>query len=467
MKNRIVWSPRFAVVVTTMFFCCSANALEASAIFETNKGSVGAVKAGTSRGSGVVVAPKMVLTNCHVVAGQREIVFRHANVDHKADLVEGSRAFDLCKLRVPSLNAKAATTRASRGLKIGERVYAIGNPRGLELTLSDGLISGLREIENETQIQTSAPVSPGSSGGGLFDSSGRLIGIVTYQFTSGQNLNFAMPIGLQSRLAPLSYVESFSESQILSPERLDQIMAAFERGDVAAMKSYAETWFEQDAGSAFALSLAGMTFAALDQPEIAEQALMRALVVLPNYAPAMVELSTLASFSGDMAKAEGYLRSCAKVRSAENSFVAAYRALCRGKLGDKSALTELDALIAENPPRSWLQLVAALTAYHLKDYERALSSALRALEINQESGMAHAGLVITYVALKRPSYAVIHARQALAISADNPSFLLAAITSAIASRDFAAMKGYFAHLSEVAPKRAQAFRAKLPPSVFQ
>ena len=275
-----------------------------------------------------------------------------------------------------------------------------------------------------------------------------------------------MPIGLQSRLAPLSFVESFSESEILTPERLDQIMAAFERGDAATMKSYASLWLKQDAGSAFALTLAGMTFGQLEQREIAEQSLMQALLAVPNYAPALAELGAMASSDGDVAKGERYMRACAEVQSVGNSFVAAYRALCRGRLGNKSAWTELDALIAENPPRSWLQLVAALTAYSLKDFDRALSFAQRSLDLNPDSGMAHSALALAYLSLKRQSDANIHAKQALAISPDNPTFLMAALASAAASRDFVSLKVYFAHLEEVAPRRAQSMRAKLPPSML-
>lgn len=83
--------------------------------------------------------------------------------------------------------------RSSRTLKTGERVYAVGAPQGLELTLSEGLISGLRPTDDAQLVQTSAPISPGSSGGGLFDSKGQLVGVTTLYLKEGQNLNFAVP----------------------------------------------------------------------------------------------------------------------------------------------------------------------------------------------------------------------------------------------------------------------------------
>jgi tetratricopeptide (TPR) repeat protein len=81
----------------------------------------------------------------------------------------------------------------SSTLTTGERAYAVGAPEGLELTFSEGVISALRDMEGVRIIQTSAAISPGSSGGGLFDTRGRLVGITTLQFREGQSLNFALP----------------------------------------------------------------------------------------------------------------------------------------------------------------------------------------------------------------------------------------------------------------------------------
>ncbi len=77
---------------------------------------------------------------------------------------------------------------------IGQKVYAIGSPKGLEASLSDGIISGRREVgEGSYWLQTTAPVSPGSSGGPLLDATGQVVGVVIAQRRGGQNLNFAVP----------------------------------------------------------------------------------------------------------------------------------------------------------------------------------------------------------------------------------------------------------------------------------
>jgi S1-C subfamily serine protease len=82
--------------------------------------------------------------------------------------------------------------RQFSSLKVGERVYSVGAPSGLERTLGEGIISGLRSSKKDRFVQTTAPISPGSSGGGLFDSSGNLIGVTTFLVKEAQSINFAI-----------------------------------------------------------------------------------------------------------------------------------------------------------------------------------------------------------------------------------------------------------------------------------
>jgi len=85
-------------------------------------------------------------------------------------------------------------------LKVGENVYGLGAPQGLDLSISLGLISQLRTHDGNRYIQTDAAISPGSSGGGLFDSAGNLIGILTAKITDAgvEGIGFAIPADLVS-----------------------------------------------------------------------------------------------------------------------------------------------------------------------------------------------------------------------------------------------------------------------------
>ena len=105
---------------------------------------------------------------------------------------------DVCQLRAKGLPATRVELSDSSRLAVGQEVFAIGNPKGLDLTMSAGLISSFRRDDKErlVLIQTSAAISGGSSGGGLFESEGLLVGLTTIGSVTGdaQNLNFAIPV---------------------------------------------------------------------------------------------------------------------------------------------------------------------------------------------------------------------------------------------------------------------------------
>jgi serine protease Do len=140
-----------------------------------------------------------VVTNHHVIEHARDV---------KVKLMDGSWAEtvellafdadqDVALLRIaPARGLKSAVLGDSEAVTVGERAIAIGNPLGLEHTLTDGLISARRVIEGRRLIQTSTPVSPGNSGGPLFNSRGEVIGVTTAIYGAGisQNLNLAVPI---------------------------------------------------------------------------------------------------------------------------------------------------------------------------------------------------------------------------------------------------------------------------------
>lgn len=182
--------------------CMSAgHALEADKVFEKLSPSVWVVNTFDAheqrlgQGSAVVIAPGRLVTNCHVLEKASSMVVQRGNIAFGARLEYPDVDRDLCQLKVAEFSAPAVEIALVSGLKVGQRVYALGSPRGLELSLSDGLVSALRRSEdgNLERIQTTAPISPGSSGGGLFDDSGRLIGITTSGRRNAQNLNFAVP----------------------------------------------------------------------------------------------------------------------------------------------------------------------------------------------------------------------------------------------------------------------------------
>jgi S1-C subfamily serine protease len=145
-------------------------------------------------GSGVVIGDGEVITNCHVTRSGPQLELQFSEKIYSASVIVADEQFDLCRMRVSGLSANKVDIGNLADVHVGQKVYAIGAPQGLDLTISEGIVSSLRDIPGKgIVIQTTAAISPGSSGGGLFDSSGRLIGITTFQSRTGQNLNFALP----------------------------------------------------------------------------------------------------------------------------------------------------------------------------------------------------------------------------------------------------------------------------------
>ena len=146
------------------------------------------------QGSAVAITEHLLLTNCHVVKDRRLIAIVQGTTHADAKLVAADVQSDRCVIKVDDLNlTPIGGIRGYDGLAVGERVFAVGAPQSFERTLSEGLISGLRQTRLGNTIQTSAPISPGSSGGGLFDERGNLIGLTTAILLNySQNINFAV-----------------------------------------------------------------------------------------------------------------------------------------------------------------------------------------------------------------------------------------------------------------------------------
>ncbi|HSH99587.1 MAG TPA: serine protease [Reyranella sp.] len=161
-------------------------------VFEKVAGAVYVVKADRRMGSAVAISETELLTNCHVVGDATQVTIGRDKKEQNAAVVSMNAAADRCVLRTDGKLAKWVSVRPYDDLKVGERAVTIGTPQGLELTVAEGIVSSKRSHKGSRLVQTSAPISQGSSGGGLFDAQGQLIGITTFYFAGGQNLNFAV-----------------------------------------------------------------------------------------------------------------------------------------------------------------------------------------------------------------------------------------------------------------------------------
>ena len=155
-------------------------------------------------GSGVILTTDgYIVTNYHVVEGAQQItVTLHDDSTYTATVVGSDQQSDIALLKIDATGLTPAVLGNSDSVQVGEVVIAVGNPMGtLGGTVTDGIVSALnRDISVEgnemTLMQTSAAISPGNSGGGLFNTNGELIGIVNAKYSDedAEGLGFAIPV---------------------------------------------------------------------------------------------------------------------------------------------------------------------------------------------------------------------------------------------------------------------------------
>ncbi|MEO8559363.1 MAG: serine protease [Rhodospirillales bacterium] len=139
-------------------------------VFDRARGAVYVVKPDdTTQGSAVAISATDLLTNCHVIGDAWVVAIVRDEQTLTAEVISRDKGADRCVLRSTVTLPSWVTIGAYADVKVGERAYTIGAPLGLELTLAEGLVSSKRLIVLNRFVQTSAPISPGSSGGGLFD----------------------------------------------------------------------------------------------------------------------------------------------------------------------------------------------------------------------------------------------------------------------------------------------------------
>ena len=166
-------------------------------------------------GSGFVLKKGYVVSNHHVIKGSASGFAKRVGDKAKYKIrgvVAKDEARDLVILAVDEFAEDGVTLSKASSVEVGDTVYAIGNPRGLEGTFSQGIVSSLREFTGFSLLQITAPISPGSSGGPIANDKSEVVGVAVATFRGGQNLNFAIPAKFVTAL----------ESQIGEPQPLSQ-----------------------------------------------------------------------------------------------------------------------------------------------------------------------------------------------------------------------------------------------------
>lgn len=165
----------------------------------------------TGQGSGFIVAKNKIVTNHHVIEGASSalVIFADGATAEVNGIIADSAPRDLAILSVQTGSRSALKLGDELSIRQGDPIFALGAPRGLELSITNGIVSGFRRVDEEFLIQNTAPIAPGSSGGPLFDSTGRVVGVTTFLLNDSPGIYFSIGVSRLLR-APNLVVTPFS-----------------------------------------------------------------------------------------------------------------------------------------------------------------------------------------------------------------------------------------------------------------
>jgi hypothetical protein len=269
-----------------------AQALPPDQVFNTVKDAVVVVKTLDTQGrlkgqgSGVLISPGRVATNCHVVRGGASHQVGRGEQRVAATLYAEDGDKDICLLDATGIGGEPAQLGQAANLRVGDPVYAVGAPRGLELSLSDGIVAQLRGGPPPL-IQTTAAISPGSSGGGLFDGDGRLVGLTTLYVRGGQSLNFAMPVEWIGEVKPGRKPVTEGRTQT---EWLKRASVLEQRKDWPGLLDWCRRWTNSEPANVNAWYGLGIAYGKLTRYQDAIDAFRQAVRIDPRDARAWTNL---------------------------------------------------------------------------------------------------------------------------------------------------------------------------------
>ncbi len=166
-------------------------------------------------GSGFFIAEDIVVTNFHVIKETTEgyaKIYGQDKIYEILGVVGIDEKNDLALVKIKGIKGKPLKLNADDSTAIGDEVFAVGNPKGLEGTFSQGIVSSIRKTENRSLLQITASISAGSSGGAILNDDGEVVGVAVGAIESGQSLNFAIPVSLLRSLVsnqkPLVFLKS-------------------------------------------------------------------------------------------------------------------------------------------------------------------------------------------------------------------------------------------------------------------
>ncbi len=424
----------FLILAISLAVVPQASAEDASKVFEKASRSVVVVLAGDndaeikSQGSGVIIGKGEGFTNCHVIEEANYIGVATGKSEPKiATLFRADWEKDICLLKVPGIKGRKAKIRPSNSLKIGESVYAIGAPEGMEYSLSAGLVSQLRRKGKDEPpiIQTDASIASGSSGGGLFDKKGKLVGVISFRLKEAKNIGFAVPVEWidetrREGIKTASTIESVKKPYAKSSLSNLQFAALLgENQDWTGLEKHSLQWTELLPSDSFAWFSLGNAYNKQGRYGEAIDSYREALRINPEDAETWINLGIAYGKQGRYNKAIGSFREALRINP-EHAESWYNLGVIYGKQGryDKAIDSYREALrINPEHAKAWYNLGIAYGKQGR--YDKAIDSYREALRINPEDAEAWNNLGIAYTRQERYDKAIDSYHEALRI---NPEY---------------------------------------------
>jgi hypothetical protein len=309
LAGTLAAAPGHAEVDRAAFLRLASSVLKVEAI---------RVQGGYSLGSGVVVAPHKVVTNCHVTRDATEIHVLRSGLRLAVDAQASDVEHDLCVLRVPDLQAAPVALGRASALRIGEPVTALGYTGGLGMQNVRGDVVALHRLDGGSVIQSSNWFNSGASGGGLFDDELRLVGILTFRLRGGAAHYFAAPVEWIEPLLgddrPARGIAPFGAQELAFWQRPQEAQpdflkaAVLERNrDWPALDALSSAWSRGTPADPEPWYLRGLALAQLGRLAPARSALERAVEIEPASSAAWYRLGVVYARLGERELARAVL----------------------------------------------------------------------------------------------------------------------------------------------------------------
>ena len=382
-----------------------------------------------SRGSGFFISADRVITNRHVIEGayRAEVHLANGNVYNVRGVLAVDGEGDIALLQVdvpPGLVRPLEVVRTSP--QEGESVVVVGNPFGLEGSVSNGIVSAVRDIPNFGRIiQITAPISPGSSGSPVVNMQGQVIGVATLQVSEGQSLNFAIPSERIAQLRPaqlLTLADTAAgarRSKRASAERFYmQGLGFLARDDYTRALPYFERAVDADPDYAEAWYQTGFCYGMLGRHSDALKASKQVIRLRPEWPASYVNMGAAYFALGQYKEAAESYRQAIRLEpyNADNYYALG---LAYGKLNQtQDEIQSYRRTVSLRPDHAQAQERLGLAYFNMKRYGEALGAFEQLKVLKPADAKVYNYIGEALLELNRASEAVAILNEAVNINPD-------------------------------------------------